>query len=105
MFRSQRRKLKILFGFADALLTAAAFGLAYRVREFLPFDRRFFLTPDVWPPLLAFCVLFWVSLGYWLDVYGKLEAVRIRAIVRDSFRQAGWGGLALVVLLFGLDRK
>ena len=37
MFRSQRRKLKILFGFADALLTAIAFGLAHRVREFLPF--------------------------------------------------------------------
>ncbi len=37
MFRSQRRKLKILFGFADALLTSAAFGFAYRVREFLPF--------------------------------------------------------------------
>lgn len=102
MFRSQTRKLKILFGFFDALWTAAAFGSAYRVREFLPFDHRFYLTPDVWPPLLAFCIITWVSLGYWLDVYGKLESVRIRAIVRDSFRQAGWGGLALVVLVFGV---
>jgi exopolysaccharide biosynthesis polyprenyl glycosylphosphotransferase len=102
MFRSQRRKLKILFGFADALLTAAAFGLAYRVREFLPFDHRFFLTPDVIAPLLAFCIVVWVSAGYWLDVYGKLESVRVPAILRDSFRQAGWGGLALIVLLFGV---
>jgi hypothetical protein len=31
MFRSQRRKLKILFGFADSLLTAVAVGLACRV--------------------------------------------------------------------------
>lgn len=100
MFRSRRRKLKILFGFADALLTAVAFGLAYRVREFLPFDNQFYLTPNVGPPLLAFCVLTWVSVGYWLDVYGKLESVRVRAILRDSFRQAGWGGLALMVLLF-----
>lgn len=90
MFRSRRRKLKILFGFADALLTAVAFGLAYRVREFLPFDHQFYLTQDVGPPLLAFCVLTWVSVGYWLDVYGKLESVRVRAILRDSFRQAGW---------------
>lgn len=102
MFRSQRRKLKVLFGFADAVLTAAAFGFAYRVREFLPFDRRFFLTSGVWPTLLAFCVLVWVFLGYWLDVYGKLESIRIGAIVRGSFRQAGWGGVALVVLVFGL---
>ena len=102
MFRSQRRRLKVLFGFADALLTAIAFGLAYRVREFLPFDREFYLTRNVGPPLLAFAILTWVFLGYWLDVYGKLESIRIRAILRDSVRQAGWGGLALVVLVYGL---
>jgi hypothetical protein len=34
MFRSRRRKLKILFGFAAAVLTAIAFGPAYRVRDF-----------------------------------------------------------------------
>jgi exopolysaccharide biosynthesis polyprenyl glycosylphosphotransferase len=100
MFRSQRRKLKILFGFADALLTAAAFVLAYRVREFLPFYHLFYLLPEVFAPLLAFCVATWVSIGYWLDVYGKLESIRVRAIFRDSFRQAGWGGLALIVLIF-----
>ncbi len=102
MFRSQRRKLKILFGFADSLLTAAAFGLAYRVREYLPLEHQFFLTPDVIAPLLAFCIVIWFSAGYWLDVYGKLESVRVRAILRDSFRQAGWGGLALIVLVFGV---
>lgn len=100
MFRSQRRKLKILFGFADALLTASAFGLCYRVREFLPFYHEFYLTVNQGPPLLAFCVLTWALIGYWLDVYGKLESVRVRAIARDSFRQAGWGGLALIVLVF-----
>lgn len=102
MFRSQRRRLKILFGFVDALLTAIAFGLAYRVREYLPFDNQFYLTRDIGPPLLTFCLLTWVFLGYRLDVYGKVESVRIRAIMRDSFRQAGWGGLALVVLVYGL---
>jgi exopolysaccharide biosynthesis polyprenyl glycosylphosphotransferase len=100
MFRSQRRKLKISFGFADALITAAAFGLAYRVRESLPFDHQFYLTRDVGLPLLAFCVLTWVAIGYWLDVYGKLESVRIRVILRDSFRQTGWSGVALIVLVF-----
>ncbi len=100
MFQSRRRKLKILFGFADAILTAAAFLLAYRVREFLPFDHRFFLTRGVMTPLLGFCVATWVVFGYWLDVYGKLESVRIRVILGDSFRQVGWSGLTLVVLVF-----
>lgn len=102
MFRSQRRKLKILFGFADALLTAGAFGLAYRVREFLPFHFRFYLTAHVGPPLLVFCVVTWVLLGYWLDFYGKVDSVRVGVILRDSIRQAGWGGLALIVLVYSL---
>jgi exopolysaccharide biosynthesis polyprenyl glycosylphosphotransferase len=100
MFRSQTRKLKILFGFVDAVLTAAAFTLAYNVREYLPLKRVFFLTPDVRTLLLGFCLLTWVVFGYWLDVYGKLESVRIRVILGDSFRQVGSSALALVVLVY-----
>jgi exopolysaccharide biosynthesis polyprenyl glycosylphosphotransferase len=100
MFRSQTRKLKILFGFADAVLTVAAFTLAYNVREYSPLKNPFFLTPDVRTLLLGFCLLTWVGFGYWLDVYGKLESVRIRVILADSVRQAGSSALALVVLVY-----
>jgi exopolysaccharide biosynthesis polyprenyl glycosylphosphotransferase len=100
MFRSQTRKLKILFGFADAVLTAAAFTLAYKVREYAPFRLRFFLTPDVRTLLLGFCLLAWVGAGYWLNVYGKLESVRLRVILGDSFRQVAASALALVVLVY-----
>jgi len=100
MFRSRTRKLKILFGFADAFLTAAAFTLAYNVREYAPLKHQFFLTPDVRTLLLGFCLLTWVGFGYWLDVYGKLESVRIRMILAGSFRQVGCSALALVVLVF-----
>jgi exopolysaccharide biosynthesis polyprenyl glycosylphosphotransferase len=100
MFRSQKRKLKILFGFADAILTAAAFTLAYGVREYAPLKHQFFLTPDVHTLLLGFCLLTWVGFGYWLDVYGKLESVRIGVIFSDSVRQVGSSGLALLVLVF-----
>src|ERR1700686_2164761 len=100
MFRSQTRKLKILFGFADAALTVAAFTLAYNVREYSPLKHQFFLTPDVRTLLLGFCLLTWVGFGYWLDVYGKLESVRICVILADSVRQAGSSGLALVVLVY-----
>src|SRR6185437_1646924 len=100
MFRSQTRKLKILFGFADAILTASAFTLAYNVRQYAPFKLQFFLTPDVRTLLLGFCLLTWVGFGYWLDVYGKLESVRIRVIIADSFRQVASSAMALLVLVF-----
>lgn len=100
MFQSRRRKLKILFGFADAFLTVCAFLLAYRVREYLPFYFEFYLLPNVFIPLLSFCVVVWVAVGYWLDVYGKLESVRIRVILDDSTRQVGLCGLAMIVVVF-----
>jgi exopolysaccharide biosynthesis polyprenyl glycosylphosphotransferase len=100
MFRSQTRKLKILFGFADAVLTAIAFTLAYDVREYSPLTRRFFLTPERHTLLLAFCLLTWVAFGFRFNVYGKLEFVRLRVILSDSIRQVGASALALVVLVY-----
>jgi exopolysaccharide biosynthesis polyprenyl glycosylphosphotransferase len=100
VFRSQTRKLKILFGFADAVLTAVAFTFAYDVREYLPLTHQFFLTPDVHTLLLGFCLLTWVGFGFRFNVYGKLEFVRFRVILADSIRQVGSGALALVVLIY-----
>jgi exopolysaccharide biosynthesis polyprenyl glycosylphosphotransferase len=100
MFRSQTRKLKVLFGFADALLTAAAFSVAYSVREYSPLKNQFFLTPDVWTLLLGFCLLTWVGFGYRMNVYGKLESVKLSVIFFDSIRQVGAGALALVALVY-----
>jgi len=100
MFRSQTRKVKVLFGLADALLTASAFSIAYSVRAYAPLKNLFFLTPDVKTLLLGFCLLAWVGSGYRLNVYGKLEAVRLRVIFFDSIRQVGASALALVVLVY-----
>jgi exopolysaccharide biosynthesis polyprenyl glycosylphosphotransferase len=105
MFRSQQRKTKILFGLADILLTSAAFELAYRVRSWLPLSNEFFLVPDVKTLLLCFCALTWVAAGYWLNVYGKLDAARIRVILRDSARQVAYSALALTVFIVGLQQK
>jgi exopolysaccharide biosynthesis polyprenyl glycosylphosphotransferase len=106
MFRSQQRKTKILFGLADAILTALAFELAYRTRQYLHLDLRFFLQPEVKSLLLSFCVITCVATGYWLNVYGKLDAARIRVILRDSFRQVSYTALTLVVfIVFGMQRS
>jgi len=100
MFRSQQRKTKILFGLSDVFLTAAAFELAYRFRQLLPLYHQFFLVPEVRVLLLGFCVIAWVATGYWLNVYGKLDAAVIPVILGDSFRQVGYSALALVVFVF-----
>jgi exopolysaccharide biosynthesis polyprenyl glycosylphosphotransferase len=106
MFRSQQRKRKILFGLSDVVLTAAAFELAYGVRRLLPLSNEFYLLPEVKNLLLCFSVLTWVASGYWLNVYIRLDAPRIRAILRDSARQVGYSALALVVfIVFALQIK
>src|SRR3984957_15066741 len=103
MFRSQLRKRKILFGLSDVVLTAAAFELAYGFRRWLPLSNEFFLLPEVKDLLLCFSVLTWVAAGYWLNVYGRLDAPRIRVVMRDSARQVGYGALGLFVfIVFGL---
>jgi exopolysaccharide biosynthesis polyprenyl glycosylphosphotransferase len=103
MFRSQQLKTKILFGLLDAVLTATAFETAYRLRQILPFDHAFFLAPDNKTLLLTFSVIIWVAVGYWLNVSGQLDSARIRAILRECFRQVSYSAMAFVVFLtFGL---
>lgn len=103
MFRSQQRKTKILFGLFDAILTAAAFEIAYTVRHSLSFTYTFFLPPDTKKLLLSFSVLTWVAVGYWLNVSGQLDSARIRTILRGCARQVGYSAMAFVFfLVFGL---
>lgn len=102
MFRSQQRKTKILFGLSDAVLTAAAFEIAYRVRQALPLGHVFFLPEDKKNLLLAFSVITWVAVGYWLNVSGQLDSARIRAVLRECFRQVAYSAIAFIVfLVFG----
>src|SRR5271169_5395502 len=103
MFRSQQRKRQILFGLSDVLLTAAAFELAYGFRRWLPLSNEFFLSQEVKTLLLSFSILAWVGAGYWLNIYSRLDAPRIRAILRDSARQVAYGALGLFVfIVFGM---
>jgi len=103
MFQSQQRKKRILFGLSDLVLTAVAFEFAYRFRRGLPLPQEFFLLPEVKMLLLGSSLLAWVGAGYWLKIYSRLDAPRIRAILRDSARQVGYGALALFVfIVFGL---
>src|SRR5262249_57562483 len=44
----------------------------------------------------------WVAIGLWLNVYDKLDSGDPRVVLRDSFRQAAYGAIGLVVLEFAL---
>jgi exopolysaccharide biosynthesis polyprenyl glycosylphosphotransferase len=102
MFRGQQRKTKILFGLSDAFLAAAAFEIAYTLRQSLHLTHQFYLLPDTKTLLLIFSVLACVTIGYWLDVSSQLDSARIRTILRECFRQSGYSVVALILfLVFG----
>jgi len=102
MFGSEQRKARILFALSDVFLTALAFAIAYQIRLWLRLDLEFAIPVHVKALLLGFSCLAWLSVGFWRNVYGKLDSARIRVILGDSFRQAAYSGLALIVLVFAL---
>lgn len=102
VFSRHHRKVKLLFALADILLAAVAFEAAYQLRQLIPFERTFFLTVPVKALLLGATAVVWPMLGYWLGVYERLDSAHPRVIVRDSFRQTLVGGIALVILQYGL---
>jgi exopolysaccharide biosynthesis polyprenyl glycosylphosphotransferase len=102
MFGSAQRKLKIIFGLSDVCLTAFAFMLAYAFRELLPLDNEFYLSTDQRVLVLGFSAVTCVVSGYWLNVYGKVDAGSVRLMLTDSLRQSFYTALALVVLIYAL---
>jgi exopolysaccharide biosynthesis polyprenyl glycosylphosphotransferase len=97
MFSRHHRKVRVLFGLSDVVVTALAFEAAYQTRVWLPLERVFFLTLPVKALLLGFSALMWLLAGFWLEVYDRLDAGRPRVILRDSLRQCFVGIAALVL--------
>lgn len=102
MLARHQRKAKVLFGLSDLLLIALAFEAAYQIRRSLPLENIFFLTPPVKALLLGFAALVWVALGYWLQVYERLDSAQARVILRDTFKQCAWGTTGVVILEYAL---
>jgi exopolysaccharide biosynthesis polyprenyl glycosylphosphotransferase len=102
MFVSKQRKAKLLFGLSDILLSALAFETAYAIRQHLHLEFVFYLLPERQALIFGFSAAAFVIAGYWLNIYGKVDSARIRTILIDSFHQAGYGALALVMLVYVL---
>lgn len=105
MFSRHYRKVKALFGLADIILTAAAFIAAYQTRVFLPFERVFYIDFPILPMLCLYAAACYIAIGYWLDIYERLDSAHPRVVLRDTFRQCAIGAVCLVLgeFLFRLD--
>lgn len=100
MFSRHHRKVKVLFGLSDIILTTLAFLAAYESRVLLHFERVFYLSLPFKALLLGFSVLVWLAIGVWLTVYDRLDAGNPRVIVRDSLRQSLLGITCLVIFQY-----
>lgn len=100
MFAHQRRKIRLLFAFTDALLTVLSFEGAYHTRANLALERIFFLPVRTHILLLAFCAGVWVALGSWQRVYEYLGSGNPRRLITHTFRQCLFGTVALVLFQY-----
>jgi exopolysaccharide biosynthesis polyprenyl glycosylphosphotransferase len=98
VFRGHHRKVRILFGFADVLIVALAFQLAYWTRTRLSLEHYFSMAPGERTLLLIWSVVVWVALGLWWEVYDRIDAADIRVLLRDTFRQCLLGAASIVLL-------
>ncbi len=105
VFSRHHRKARFLFALSDVLLTAFAFEAAYQSRlwlgDLLPeFEREFYIVVPTKALLLISSVLAWVLLGYWLEIYDRLDSGSPRIILRDTFRQCSLGFVCVVLVQY-----
>ncbi|HLH00279.1 MAG TPA: sugar transferase [Bryobacteraceae bacterium] len=102
MFSRHYRKVKAIFGLTDMMLVSLAFVAAYQTRIRLHFEHDFFIDAPVAAILLIVSALCWVSIGYWFNVYEKLDSAHPRVVLRDTFQQCLAGAVAVVIAEFAL---
>ncbi len=97
VFSRHYRKVKAIFGLTDIFLVSLAFLAAYQTRIRLPFEKHFYLDLPVAGTLLIFSALCWVAIGYWFNVYEKLDSAHPRVVLRDTFQQCALGAVTVVI--------
>src|SRR5271169_1388593 len=102
MLRGLHRQVRILFGASDMVLLAVAFRLAYWTRARLELAHEFYILPSEVALLLVWAMVMWVGLGYWWEIYDRIDAAHPRVILRDAFRQCLLGSALMVLFEFSL---
>jgi exopolysaccharide biosynthesis polyprenyl glycosylphosphotransferase len=97
MFRGHHRQIRLLFGASDSALLALAFALAYWTRSRLELTHEFYILPPVIAALAGWVMLVWVGLGYWWEIYDRIDSGAPRVILRDAFRQCLVGSVLTII--------
>ena len=106
MFSRHYRKIKGIFSLIDSVLVAFAFIAAYLTRTRIHtggiFRFVFYFDLPIAALLLGVSVLSWLAVGYWFNIYEKLDSANPRVVLRDTFRQCLLGAVGLVLAEFML---
>ncbi len=101
MFGRHYRKTKAILGLADSILITLAFIAAYQTRFRLNFHNvfywLFYIDLRIAVLLLIVSVLCWLAIGYWFNLYDRLDSAHPRVVIRDTFRQCALGAVCLVL--------
>ncbi len=100
MFAHHRKKIRLLFAAADALLTIAAFEAAYFTRVSLTLERLFFLRLRTHILLVVFCAAVWIALGSLQRVYEYLDSTNPKRLLMNVVRQSVAGTILIVVFQY-----
>ena len=101
MFSRHYRRVKAIFGLIDSILVCIAFLAAYQTRIFLNFERllrfNFRIDPPIAILLLGISIASWLAVGYWFNIYEKLDSAHPNVVLRDTLRQCVLGAACLVI--------
>lgn len=100
MFAHHRKKIRLLFALADALLTVLAFEAAYHTRVHLALERVFFLHFQTHVLLIIFCAVVWVALGSFQRLYEYLDSATPARLLKNTLKQAIFGTLLVIVFQY-----
>ena len=102
MFNRHFRKVRLLFALTDVAVISVAFVAAYQTRLLLHFERAFYIDFPIAVLLLLVSALCWVAIGYWFNIYEKLDSAHLSVILRDTFRQCALGTVCVVMAQYFL---
>ena len=97
VFSRHYRKVKAIFGLTDVLLISLAFIAAYETRIRVHLEKLFYLDFPIAVLLLVLSALIWTAIGYWFNIYEKLDSAHPRVVLRDTFQQCALGAISLVM--------
>lgn len=98
VYSRHHRKARVLFALSDVLLTALAFEAAYFTRSMLPLTHDFFLPASLKALLFGVAALASVVFCLWVQVYDRLDGANRYVIFRETFKQAVFGVVTMVLV-------